>query len=299
VRLVCYIQCGLGDFYDLFTILPDFIEKNSVDHIRFYIDSIYFNNGRFQKQKESVIDLMRKFGGDYTIVPEECNSYSQLYYDDIADRPLGPQYDKIKNDFLFYSKQQTKSYIKSKLKDDDLFIHSIMGINFTYLWKNNTNTLLTEYKRIPVELDLTPEESFNIFQLLKDYDTILQVRKKGAGETDDYFRNIYKTLTNKGHRVLVINLDGVNIPGSKDYSKLSLAEIFHLVANIKYMITSSSILGFHRIHFNKKTIVNTPYRNGSNELIFSDYINNSNYLFLNAEIDNTKLIKEEIDTWQS
>ena len=298
MTLHCYLQCGLGDFYDLFTILPDFIKQNNVNNVKFWVDSVYFHNGGLIKQKQSVIDLINEFGGNYTVIPRECGSYNKLYYDNFeVDRWVGPVYEKIQNDFMFYRKPLTKSYMRSRIKHDDLFIHAIMGINFTYQWLDSFNEPLTEYKRKPIELEMTNEESFRTFQLLQNHDTILQVRKKGAGETDEYFKIIHGMLTGLGKLPLVIDLDGVHIPNAKEYD-LSFAEVLHLVANVKYMITSSSVLGCHRIHYNKKTIINTPYRNGSNEIIFSKYLNNPNYLFLDAEKDNKHTILGEIATWK-
>jgi hypothetical protein len=299
MTLHCFLSCGLGDFYDLFTILPDFIEKNKVDKIKFWVDSVYFHNGGLIRQKQSVIDLINEFGGDYDVVPKECGSYNRLYYDNFdVDRWIGPVYSKIKNDFMFYRKPLTKSYMRSRIKYDDLFIHAIMGINFTYQWLDSYNIPLTDYERKPVELKLTHEQLFRCAHILQEHDTILQVRKKGAGETDEYFKTIHKTLVDSRSckLPLVIDFDGVHIPDAKEYN-LSFAEVLYIVSRVKYMITSSSVLGCHRIHFNKKTIISTPYRNGSNEIIFKDYLTNPNYLFLNAENNNLAEILGEIVTW--
>jgi hypothetical protein len=303
VTLHCYLQFGLGDFYDLFTILPDFIEKNKVDRVKFWVDSVYFHNGGLVKQKQSVIDLMNEHGGDYTVIPKECGSFRTLYYDNLSvERWVGPVYEKIKNTFLPHRKPLTQSYMRSRIKYDDLCICALMGINFTYQWVDSCNVPLTDYIRKPVELDLTHEQEFRCFQILQDHDTILQVRRKGAGETNEYFKTIHRMLvaartTITGKLPLVIDFDGVHIPDAKEYD-LSFAEVLHLVASVKYMITSSSVLGCHRLHSNKRTIISTPYRNGSNEIIFTDYLTNPNYLFLNAENDNLAKILGEIATWE-
>jgi hypothetical protein len=252
------------------------------------------------KQKQSVIDLMNQHGGDYTVIPQECGSYHKLYYEHEKDRWVGPVYEKIKNTFMPLRKPLTQSFMRSRIKYDDLFIHAIMGINFTYQWVDSYNIPLTDYKRKPVELKLTHEELFRCVQILQEHDTILQVRRKGAGETDKYFQDIHRMLSAVGSvkdkLPLVINFDGIHIPDAKEYD-LSFAEVLYLVENVKYMITSSSVLGCHRIHFNNKTIISTPYRNGSNEIIFTDYLNNPNYLFLNAENNNLTEILGEIATW--
>jgi hypothetical protein len=172
-----------------------------------------------------------------------------------------------------------------------------MGINFTYQWVDSCNVPLIDYLRKPIELELTHEEEFRCFQLLQDHDTILQVRRKGLGETDEYFKTIHRMLIASGKLPLVIDFDGVHITDAKEY-KLSFAECLHLVARVKYMITSSSVLGCHRIHYDKTTIISTPYRNGSNEIIFTNYINNPKYLFLNAEEDNLVEIIGETTKWK-
>lgn len=296
MTLHCYLQFGLGDFYDLFTILPDFIKQNKVDKVKFWVDSVYFHNGGMVKQKQSVIDLMNEHGGDYTVIPKECGSYNSLYYDNPGDKSTGPIYSKIKNTFLFYRKPLTQSYMRSRIKYDDLFISTVYGIIHTYQWKDSFNIPLKEYKREPLDLGLTHEQNFRTLQLLQEHDTILQVRKKGHNETDEHFRTIHRKLLSKGRTPLVINLDGINIPDAKEYD-LSFAEVLHLVRNVKYAIVSSSVIGCHRIHFNKKTIINTPYRSGSNEMIYPDYINNPNYIFLDADVPTTDTIIKEIDTW--
>ena len=301
MTLHCYLQCGLGDFYDLFTILPDFIKQNNVDKVKFWVDSVYFHNGGLVKQKQSVIDLIDSVSGDYTVIPQECGSYNKLYYKNFeVDRWAGPIYEDIKNTFMPLRKPLTQSYMRSRIKYDDLFIHAIMGINFTYQWVDSCNVPLIDYVRKPVELELTHEEEFRCFQILQDHDTILQVRRKGKGETDEYFKDIHRMLSAvgsiKGKLPLVIDFDGVHIPDAKEYD-LSFAEVLHLVARVENMITSSSVLGCHRLHYNKTTIINTPYRNGSNEIIFKDYLSNPNYLFLDAEKDNLTRILGEIATW--
>lgn len=296
MKLICYISYGAGDSYDLFTILPDFIEKRKVNSVKFYVDSIYFLSNNFSSQRTATIKMINTITDDYEIVPEEFSSHQQLYYGK-EDRTLGPQYDKIKNTFLFYRKPETISYIKDKLKECDLFLYSVMGINFTYEWKDNTNISLLEYSRKPLSLSVSNENRNRVSNLLKEYNVLLQVRKKGISETDKYFKNLYSILIDRGFKVLCINLDNVDIPNAEDFSYLSFESVMYLTEKIKYMICSSSVLGCHRIHFNKKTIINTPYRNGSNEVIFTDYIDNPNYLFLNSEIDNTEIIKKEIDTW--
>jgi hypothetical protein len=137
--LHCYIQGKLLDFYDLFTILPDFIEQNKVDNVKFWVDSVYFHNGEFVDEKQSIIDLIESVSGDYTVIPKECGSYKSNY--------KSFDYEDIKNTFMPFRKPLTQSYMRSRIKYGDLFIHAVMGINFTYQWLDSCNVPLTDYRR--------------------------------------------------------------------------------------------------------------------------------------------------------
>ncbi len=113
MKLVCHIQCGLGDFYDLLCMLPDFIEKRNIkkEDIKFYVDSIYFNQNITQP-KELTIKLMELITKNWEVMSPAVGSWQNLFYDDRRDFPTGPVYEKIKNTFLFYRRQQTKDFFK-------------------------------------------------------------------------------------------------------------------------------------------------------------------------------------------
>jgi hypothetical protein len=157
MTLHCYIQGDFGDFYDLFTILPDFIEQNKVDKVKFWVDSVCFFDSELVERKQTTISLIDKFGGDYTVVPKECGSYNKADYKNF-------NYEDIKNIFMPFRKPLTQSYMRSRIKYGDLFIHAVLGIDFTYQWLDSVNIPLTDYVR---ELDVSTEETFRIFQLLQ------------------------------------------------------------------------------------------------------------------------------------
>ena len=163
MTLHCYIQGDFGDFYDLFTILPDFIKKNKVDKVKFWVDSVCFLNDGLIEQKQTAVSLIGKFGGDYSIIPKECGSYNNVDYKNY-------NYEEIKNTFMPFRKPLTRSYMRSRIKYGDLFIHAVKGIDFTYQWLDSVNVPLTGYIR---EVDVTTEETFRIFQLLQEHNRML------------------------------------------------------------------------------------------------------------------------------
>lgn len=157
MTLHCYIQGDFGDFYDLFTILPDFIKKNDIDKVKFWVDSVCFLNNELVEQKQTAVSLIDKFGGDYTIIPKECGSYNKTDYKNF-------NYKELKNTFMPFRKVLTQSYMRSRIKHNDLFIHAVNGIDFTYQWLDSVNVPLTGYIR---ELETSQEDTFRIFQLLQ------------------------------------------------------------------------------------------------------------------------------------
>jgi hypothetical protein len=139
MTLHCYIQGYSTDFFDLFKILPDFIKKNNVNNVKFWVDSGYFHDELDEKQ--TVIDLMDKFGGDYTVIPKECGSYHKLNYQKDFS------YEDIKNVFMPNRKPLTQSYMRSRIKYGDLFIHAVLGINNTYQWLDSYNLPMINYTK--------------------------------------------------------------------------------------------------------------------------------------------------------
>jgi hypothetical protein len=120
------------------------------------VDSVYFHDGDLVELKQSVIDLIDKFGGDYTVIPKECGSCKVNYDKDF-------NYEDIKNTFMPLRKPLTQSYMRSRIKYDDLFIHAVMGITSTYQWLDSYNLPLTDYGK------KSHEETFRMFQLSQQH----------------------------------------------------------------------------------------------------------------------------------
>ncbi len=303
MKLVCHIQCGLGDFYDLLCMLPDFIEKRGIkkEDIKFYVDSIYFNQPQFAGQKEMTIKLMELFTKNWEVIPAGIGSWQDLFYADKSDRITGPKYEKIKNTFLFYRRPETVNFFKSKLDKDTIFLHGIMGANFTFEWQDGVNVYLKgTYERRPLRFEIPIEIRKHYDMLIKKHDSFVQVRRKGVCKTDTFFNEIISSLNARKLNPLYINLDGGNIQGGTNISHYSPESILYILEHVKYAVITSSIFSFHRVHFNRHTIITIPERLIAAKHVYQkEYIENPKYLFLNSDKDILPQLKHRISTWQN
>ena len=293
MKLICYLQCGLGDWYDLLTMLPELMKDRNIkrEDIKFYIDCIYFHDEKFKAEKKAAIKMMELFTDDWEIVPENVGSFRNLYYEDESDRTYGPKYEKIKNDFLFYRLPQTKEYMKSQLKDNDMFIHSILGKHI-YEWKDGKNIRI-RYTQKPLEFNTDKKDT-----------VLIHVRKKGGYVTEDFYDNIIEYLHNKNKKVILIGNKDVYLTWKNTIQDvrgiLSFEEVMELIPKCEYMITSCSMFGYHRLLFNKPTIVLMPEQTGGggrNAIFQEETIKNENYLILNADKPILGAVMERIKQW--
>ena len=196
-KIIIYAQCGLGDYYDLFAMIPEIKKKYKTNKIKIFIDSMYFWSPGYQLEKETTIKMIEEITKDWEIVPMNVGSFRNLYYEDGKDRVNGPQYEKIKNDFLFYRLPQTKEYIKSRIGENNIFISTIMG-KYIYEWKDNTNILI-DLKREPLHFDIPKK-------------ILIHIRKKGKGVNDFYYTNLINYCLVKGFICILIGRkDGFKI----------------------------------------------------------------------------------------
>ncbi len=307
MKLVCYIQCGLGDFYDLLCMLPDFIKKRNIkkEDIKFYVDSVYFVQN-INKPKELVIKLMELITKNWEVIPADIGSWQNLFYDDRKDFPTGPVYEKIKNTFLFYRRPQTKDFFKKRLDKDTIFLHAIMGANFTYEWKDGVNVPLKgTYERRPLRFQLPKYHTTKVEldAMFGKNTALVQVRRKGKCITDGFFNEILTHLQSKGFNPIYVNLDGGKITCGTNVTGSSPESLMYILEHIKYAVITSSIFSFHRVHFDKPTIITIPERLIGIKYVYQkEYVENPKYLFLNSDWKEENVlprIKERIDTWQN
>ncbi len=203
----------------------------------------------------------------------------------------GIQYDKIKNDFMFYRLPMTKDYMKSKINDNDIFIYSIIGKDI-YEWKNGENIYM-DLERQPINLPMDIPKTI-----------LIHVRKKGVD--DDFYHTLINKIIENGCRcVLIGHPKEINFTINHSLvidlrGKLTLSEIFDYIKNTEYMVGSSSMFTYHRWHFNKPTIILTPESSGcgANEYaIRKEYLNNKKYLFLNSDSDCYKEVEDKVMEW--
>jgi len=283
-KIIIYAQCGLGDYYDLFAMIPEIKKKYKTNRIKIFIDSMYFWSPGYQLEKETTIKMIEEITKDWEIVPMNVGSFRNLYYgSDEKDRVNGPQYEKIKNDFLFYRLPQTKEYMKSRIKENNIFISTIMG-KYIYEWKDNTNILI-DLKREPLHFDIPKK-------------VLIHIRKKGTAVNNLYYEKILNyCLAQEFVCILIGKKSELNINIFHPYvidlrNNCPLSEIMKLIEETDYMIGSSSMFTTHRLLFNKPTIIVTPVNAGSNEAVFrKDDLKNTDFLFLDGD---NKLILNQV-----
>jgi len=294
-KLILYLQCGLGDWYDLLAMLPAILKEKNLkkEDIKIYIDCIYFHDNTFINERFTAEELLNRYSDDWIIVPKECGSYKNIYFPDGVDRQKGIIYENIKNDFLFYRLSETKEYMKDKINDNDIFISAVMGKEI-YEWKNGENILL--------DLERKPLESANNSPKI----LLIHVRKKGIFINETFYKKFIEYCTGNNIRCILIgNLEEINLDISNRLiidlrSKLTISELFYYIRTIDYMFGSSSMFTYHRFHSNKPTIIATPDSTGAGpaEIVMrKEYLENKNYLFVNADSDCYNKIKEQVDEW--
>jgi ADP-heptose:LPS heptosyltransferase len=294
-KLVLYCSHGLGDFYEMLCMVPEIKRINSIkdEDVHFFIDSVYFHDKKYKVEMNSTIDLLALVGnnGICTIVPENIGSYHGLIWYGNSDWRKGIEYDKIKNDFLFYREQKTKDYMKEQIDENTIFIYSSLGGNFVYEWKNGENIKIN-YKMKPIKL--------------RKKTILIHSRIKGFRMDSNFFTEIINHCIRNNFMVCLIgNKNEITIdehPQIEDTTgKLALEYNLDLIENCDYMIGNSSMFTLHRLMFNKPTIICTPedsWRTPGYKYLFNKkQLENPNFLFLNSDEDNIEIIKNKIDEW--
>ncbi len=297
MKLICLLSFGTGDWYNLLTMLPAIMEERNIkkEDLKFFIDCIYFNDDKFKLEKETAIKMMELFTKNWEVVPEEFGSYRNLYYQDESDRKLGPVYEKIKNDFMFYRNVRTRKWIKDRLTSNDIFIYAALGKHI-YEWKDGANIFI-DYSQKPLDFKFKYDNNIS--------DLIIHVRGKGNNISSNFYNDIINKFLEKNKSIILIgnpNEIQINIKTNvKDLRGIiSLEEIMHLIKSCSHMITSCSMFGYHRVLFNKPTIILTPEQTGggSSFAVFQENVlNNSNYLFLNSDEEIKVQTMERINQW--
>jgi len=317
-RLICYVSMGMGDFYNMITMIPDIAKKRNIskENIIAYIDSKYFYDDLyrqdlgFPQKRESAEKIMGSVMDkkNMHVIPKELRTVGMLWKDK-KEWYTGARYEWIKNDFLYYRRPETKNYMKSKIREGDIFIYSHMG-EFNYEWRDGTNVLL-KYERKPLKFSITKEQKEKLDNAISGKSLLIHVRRKNDLFDSKYHNTIIEHCKDKGIKCILIGLkndffgrfpENININNYENIvdfrSKISFEENMHLVENAKHMLTSTSMFTNHRLFFNKPTIICSSEKYGSSKVTYSkEQLDNENYLFLypnNPIID----VIEEIEGWK-
>lgn len=285
MKLVLLLRYGIGDWYDLLSMLPEILKDKNLtkDDLKIYVDCIYFHDSRYSVEKESAVKLIELFTKNWEVVPKELGSFDNLHMERVKD---------MRKVFLPFCRQETKNYIQSKLNTDDILISAFMGL-YIYEWKNNTNVVLN-FKKEPLRLPLE-----------KPKEILIHIRKKGNYVSDTFYNNIMQQCIDNNIRCILIgNEKEMYIHSNKHIldlrNKLSLGEIFDYIEKADYMISSTSIFAYHRFHTNKPTIFLNPVFTGTalqTPVVRPEYLNNKNYLFLNCDIPCEEDVRVKLVEW--
>lgn len=294
MKLVCYIQCALGDFYEMLSVLPRLIADRGIakEDVKFYVDSVYFVTDQYPREREAAIKMMETVTKNWEIVPEELGSFMGLVFTSPEQqRPIGPVYDDIKHDFLFYRHDATKKYIKSKIDKDTIFLSSIVAGCHLYEWVDGTNVKL-DYEPKPLEFQLSVPEMARL-EAKFDESVLVHVRTKGHLKMD-YFNSVIEYCEG------LTGCHVVPVGTNKICEELSFEEIMYAIGIAPLMITGSSMFTYHRFHYNKPTIVVTSHFLGLPEKIYpKSALENPNHVFVNADTPCLDIVLGEVDKWNS
>jgi len=182
--------------------------------------------------------------------------------------------------------------MKEQLKADDIFIYPCLGKHI-YEWKNCENIFI-DYPQIPLEFGYDKE----------DY-VLIHVRAKGINAKQIFYSSVINNLLERKKKVVLIgNPSEVFIPEADKTvdlrGKTSTEEVMHLVGEARYMITCCSMFAYHRVLFNKPTIIfiGEQTEGVCPESIFQDAVHsNPNYLCVNSDAPLVEKVNERINEW--
>jgi len=301
MKLICLITHGLGDWYPPLTILKSIMKKRNISDLEIYVDSIYFASPNFPLQQETGIKMIESITKNWIPVPPEYFGSGDWY--GIPDRRLGPQYEDIKYDFLFYRLPQLQQYmnnILSQQKEKHIFLCGT-GI-WSYEWNGYENIPIDFSERHPLILGI-PEEKEFLDSIIKEDNILIHMRKKGGGVSDSYFHELITYCNSKGKKTILLGLQNeVRIPiPENNYDlreKLSVEGVFYLIERNKYMITSSSVYTYHRFFFNLPTVITIMEHDVDRYHAFhKEDLENKNYIFYDSDLPHLENMKRNIDKW--
>ena len=306
MKCVVYVRGGNGDIYPFLARLPKIMKKYKLEmkDIDIYLDSVYTLYP--QQHKFNFDTMMRMFivSGINKIynIPLEVSSADDLIWPSQNAVIYGPKINRNfkDDDFMFWRRWQTKEYIKDRLVDC-LFIDNV--VDQTYIWQNGKYTQVVSEEE-PLEFTPSLDETTRINILLQQPHILIHYRVKGKEESEEHFSKIIEFCNKLNIMPILIGLKSENLKGKfvDLREKLTVDGLFYITEQAKLMLTSSSVLTFHRLYSNfseKKTIVCSPYSLGGYENNFNQYVyKNKKHIFFNSDNDNfdkiCEMIKNEI-----
>jgi len=307
MKLIWLVTHGLGDWYLPLSLIPKFIQQHEISKLDLYVDSIYFAQTNYPLQKETGSKMLSSISPKWAAVPSEY--FGSDDWHGIPNRYLGPQYTDIKHDFLFYRRQQLKDYIRNLLTKETEPFRFICGTGiWSYEWDGNENIPVDFSGRTSLKFEL-PRNLGYLHNLVHQNAVLIHLRKKSAYTDDDYFNQIISYCHSKGKYTILIGLkQEVAVDKSAMVIDLRMEtitpeEIFYLIENMKYMITSSSVYTWHRFNFNLPTIVTIPETSGygycvKENAFLPEDLHNPQYKFYNASEPHLDALTQDIDKWE-
>lgn len=304
-KCLVYLRGGCGDIYPFLVMVPEILRENNlnIDDIQIYIDSVYLQDPeKHQFDSQTMFKLFAAYGFTRLCVLDKCHSTAwDLLWSSKEAIVQGPKININfrEDDFMFWRSEFTKRYMKSQLEKhpDAIFIDGV--VDRIFQWENGKYKQLT-YDEYPVKFIMKDSEKIFIDTMLKEKHILIHYRIKGTYDNNNYFNSVID-FCNKQNRIpIFIGLKGGNLKGNfiDLRERLSVEELFYIVEKADLMLTSSSIISYHRVYFNyedRKTILCTPYHLGGFICNFNQKIyNNQNHIFLNSDEDNLEKIYEVI-----
>jgi hypothetical protein len=293
MRLICLITHGLGDYYYPLCILPSFMEEHGIspDKLKIYVDSIYFvdNSPYYKSSKQTGIKLIESITKNWEAVPKQYFGSGDFY--GIKNRREGVVYENIKYDFIYYRLPQLKQYM-SKIIEESNKQEETVFIYGPCLWLvkfiNGMNVPINLSKRKPLKIKISPKEREITNKYFNDKTVLIQIRAKGAGITPRYYNEIINYCYRNNIKVLLLGIKNEMpvqiLPNVLDLREsISVEQTMYLVEQCPLAILSSSMWSYHRLFFNKSTIINVPFSNNGLTGYFREDINKPMHLFLNCD----------------
>jgi hypothetical protein len=307
MKLICLLTHGLGDFYYPLSILPSFMKERNIppENLKIYVDSIYFVDPSpgYVSSRLTAIKMIETVTKNWEAVPSKFFGSGDFF--GIPNRRLGPQYEHIKHDFIYYRLPQLKTYMRSVIEEsqkqeDTLFIYG--PCLWMVEWKNNENIPIDLSKRASINIGISDEEKSKMDEFLGLRSILIHVRLKGGGVNSHFFTSLIGCCVNHNIKPILVGIKSEMRIDPRCWAIdlrecISVEQNMYLTEKCNYAILSSSMFSYHRLFFNKETIINVPMSNNGLTGFFKNDILNPRHLFLDSDRNNIDVVINKIKMW--